>query len=67
MRAPPCFSDPDTRKMIRDVCREHNIDEALLKDLCGIVNERSGVGRRVGINEDIATALNRYTDREKEH
>jgi hypothetical protein len=41
MKAPPCFEDPEARKMIREICEQHTIDLELLKDLCELMNEFS--------------------------
>jgi hypothetical protein len=54
MKAPPCFDDPDTKRLIRQICEEHNIDGELLKDLCELVNVYSGSGRRFGLDNEEA-------------
>jgi hypothetical protein len=66
MKAPPCFEDAETKKTIRAICEDHRIDIELLKDLCEIVNEHSGSGRRVGMPEDIETVLDRFIKNSKE-
>lgn len=66
MKAPPCFEDSETKRMVKSICDENNIDVDLLKDLCEIVNEHSGSGRRFGLNEDIETVLDRFIARKIE-
>ena len=66
MKAPPCFDDPDTKPLIRQICEEHNIDGELLKDLCELVNAHSGAGRRVGLDDDLASAITRFLTRKEE-
>lgn len=63
MKAPPCFEDSETKRTVKAICDENNIDVDLLKDLCEIVNEHSGSGRRFGLNEDIETVLDRFIAR----
>jgi hypothetical protein len=60
MKAPPCFEDSETKKIVKEICREHRIDMELLKDLCEFVQERSGEGRRSGMDAEISDALSRY-------
>jgi hypothetical protein len=60
MKAPPCFEDPESKKLIRKICEQHRIEMDLLKDLCEIVNVHAGSGRRVGLPEDIETVLDRF-------
>jgi len=66
MKAPPCFEDNETKRIIRAICDEQRIDPELLKDLCEIVNERSGSGKRFGLPEDIEGILDRFVTRSKE-
>lgn len=63
MKAPPCFEDPETRKIIRQICDQHGIDTELLKDLCELMNEHSGSGRRFGLPEEIDGIINRFFTR----
>ena len=64
MKAPPCFDDPETRKLIRKICEQHSIDTELLKDLCELMNEYSGVGKKFGLSDEIDSIINRYLTRE---
>lgn len=63
MKVPPCFDDPETRKIIRQICDEHSLDVDLLKDMCEIVGKYSGSGRRFGLDEEIAGAVDRFLSR----
>jgi len=60
MKVPPCFEDPETKKIIRQICNEHGIDIELLKDLCELMNEYSGSGRRFGLPDEIDSIINRF-------
>lgn len=48
MKAPPCFEDPETKRIVKQICEEHKIDLVILKDVCELVQERSGEGRKFG-------------------
>lgn len=60
MKVPPCFEDPETKKIIRQICNEHGVDMELLKDLCELMNEYSGSGRRFGLPDEIDSIINRF-------
>lgn len=60
MKAPPCFEDIQTKKIVREICEQHGVDLELLKDICELVQERSGEGRRFGIEAEISDTLSRY-------
>jgi len=66
MKAPPCFDDPETKKLVKEVCRQHQIDPELLKDLCELVTQYSGSGRRFGLDDEIAGIITRFIAREPE-
>lgn len=66
MKAPPCFDDPETKRLIKQICEEHRIDGQLLKDLCELVNEYSGSGRRFGLDAEIADIIERFNQRTPE-
>ena len=66
MKAPPCFEDPETKRLIRQICQEHQIDAELLKDLCEMVNVYSGFGRRFGLDDEIAGIITRFLSRTSE-
>jgi hypothetical protein len=42
MKSPPCFDDLESKKLIQDLCEEHRVDIALLKDLCELDAEIAG-------------------------
>ena len=66
MKAPPCFDDPDTKRLIRQICEANHIDGELLKDLCELVNEYSGSGRRFGLDDELAAIMTRFLSRNEE-
>ena len=66
MKPPPCFEDSETKRIVKRICEEHRIDADLLKDLCEVVNDHSGSGRRFGMPEEIEIVLDRFSSRKKE-
>ncbi len=66
MKPPPCFEDPEAKKMVKRICEQHQIDIELLKDLCELVSLYSGSGRRFGIPDEIATIISRFISRAPE-
>jgi len=66
MKAPPCFDDPETKKLVKQVCKQHRVDPELLKDLCELVTQYSGSGRRFGLDDEIAGIITRFIAREPE-
>lgn len=60
MKAPPCFEDTETKKIVKQICEEHRIDIVILKDVCELVQERSGEGRKFGIEAEISDILSRF-------
>jgi hypothetical protein len=66
MKAPPCFDDTETKRIIRKICEEQKVDGELLKDLCELINEYSGSGRRFGLDDQIAATITRFLTRNQE-
>jgi len=66
MKVPPCFEDAEARRIIRRICDENRVDDTLLKDLCEIALEHSGSAKRFGIDDQIADAVSRFIERNKE-
>lgn len=63
MKAPPCFDDPESKKLIHGLCEEHRIDVALLRDLCELIQQHSGSGRKHHIDAEIALCVDRFRER----
>ena len=63
MKVPPCFRDREASRQISDLCRENNIDVSLLQDLCEVLGEYAGAGRKEGIVSDISECIDRFLAR----
>ena len=63
MRPPPCFEDRETKKRLEAICATNQIDTDLLVELCEVVYDYSGSGRREGVTADINTAIESFLQR----
>lgn len=63
MKQLPAFEDEETKKLIHGLCQEHEIDMPLLKNLCEVMQEHSGSGRKHDVDADIAGCLDRFLAR----
>jgi len=63
LNKPPCFQEPESKKVIKKLCEENKIDDELLKDLCDVVISFSGSGRKEGIPADITDCIDRFIER----
>lgn len=66
MRELPCFTDREAKKIIDHLCQEYNVDVILLKDLCELMQEHSGSGRREGVVEQFNSTIDRFMSRTTE-
>jgi hypothetical protein len=63
MRTPACFEDRDTRAIIDELRRRHNVDIQLIIELCEVVERFSGSGRKEGLASDISTSIDAFLTR----
>ena len=63
MKPPTCFQDSEGKKEIERLCRENDVDSCLLKDLCEVVSQHAGSGRREGILAEITECIDRFLTR----
>ena len=63
MRTPACFEDRETRAIIDDLCRRHNVDLQLIIELCEVVEKYSGSGRKEGLISDISATIDVFLTR----
>lgn len=64
MKGPPCFDDPETKRLIRELCERHRIDIDLLKALCEVIQEGSGFARHHGVDAEIANCIDQFLARQ---
>ena len=63
MKTLPCFDDPESRKLIQELTEQHRVDTTLLRDLCELIQQHSGSGRKHNIDAEIALCLDRFLER----
>lgn len=63
MKPPPCFQDSESKGEIQRLCKENDVDLILLKDLCEIVGQHAGSGRKEGVVAEITECIDRFLDR----
>ena len=63
MNFPPCFQEPGAKRVIADLCEQHKIDTTLLKDLCEVLLNFSGSGRKEGVLADLTDCIDRFIAR----
>lgn len=66
MKTLPAFDDPESKKLIQKICDEHGIDVPLLKNLCEVIQQYSGSGRKHDVDSDIAGYLDGFLARKPE-
>lgn len=64
MRPPACFDDREARRLIDGLCKKSEIDVKLLEELCEVIHEHSGSGRKDGIVSEFNTCLDSFLDRQ---
>lgn len=45
MNLPPCFTDPEAKRVLRQLCTEQQVDIELLQDLCSLMHEHTAKAR----------------------
>jgi hypothetical protein len=63
MNLPPCFTDSEAKRAMRQLCAEQRVDVELLQDLCSLMHEHTGKARIEGIDDQIATTIDRFLER----
>lgn len=66
MKPPACFENMEARRHIEKLCSQENIDLDLLKDLCEVIQEYAGYGRKDGVVSELTDCIQRFLDRHPE-
>lgn len=56
-RTLPMLADPDARKILKDLCRTHNLSLELLTAMLNIQRDNLGRGRQVGITQEFSAEI----------
>lgn len=65
-RALPIISDPQSKAILKALCREHGLTLDLLTQLVEIQRENLGRGRQIGISQDFSAALAEFLESQAE-
>jgi hypothetical protein len=60
----PVFT-PDDETLLTELCKQHDVPLAVLKQLLEVERELFGMGRRHGLNEKIGDILERATHKDE--
>ncbi len=58
----PLVSDPDAKKILVGLCREHALSMELLTQMIEIQRENLGKGRQIGITQDFSAAIAEFLE-----
>lgn len=53
----PMLADPEAKKILRDLCKTHDLSMALLESMLNIQRDNLGRGRQVGITQDFSAEI----------
>lgn len=56
-RSLPILTNPEAKKILKDLCKTHNVSWDLLVQMIEIQREYLGAGRQIGITQDFSAAL----------
>lgn len=62
---PACFTDSESKKIIKELCTQNTVDVVLLRELCEVVGQYAGSGRKDGINAEISQCLDLFLARQE--
>ncbi|WP_248320820.1 DNA modification system-associated small protein [Caballeronia sp. Sq4a] len=61
-RSLPILSDGAAKKILRDLCKQHNVSLELVTQMIEIQRENLGRGRQIGITQDFSAAIAEFLD-----
>lgn len=61
-RSLPILSDPDSRQVLRDLCKRHSLSLPLVTDLIEIQRNNLGRGKQIGISQEFNAVIAEFLD-----
>jgi hypothetical protein len=58
----PVFKDKRAKAILEQLCRQHGVTLALLRDLVTIQRDHLGKGRQMGITQEFSAALSEFLE-----
>jgi len=62
----PMFDDAESRKILRDLCKAHNLTLELLMQMVEIQRDNLGRGRQLGITQEFSAAIADFLEKQGE-
>lgn len=59
----PVVDDPESRKILRDLCKMHNLSLEFVIEMVEIQRDNLGRGRQVGITQEFSAAIADFLDK----
>lgn len=63
---PNCFQDEQTAALLLEICKKHEVDERLLRELCALTDDYAGSGNKRGISSDAEQVIDEFRKRSEE-
>ena len=64
-RTLPILSDPDAKKILKRLCKDHSLSMELLSQMIEIQRDNLGRGKQIGITQDFSAALADFLESQK--
>ena len=61
-RTLPILADPQAKKILKNLCLEHNVSLELFTQMVEIQRENLGRGKQIGITQDFSAAIAKFID-----
>ncbi len=61
-RSLPILNDQQSRQVLRELCKKHNLALSLVTELIEIQRSNLGRGRQIGISQEFNAALAEFLD-----
>jgi hypothetical protein len=61
----PIIDDPDSKKILRRLCKTHNLSLELVIQMVEIQRDNLGRGRQVGITQEFSAAIAEFLETQR--
>lgn len=61
-RSLPILRDPDSKQVLKDLCKRHRLSLALLTELIEIQRNNLGRGKQIGISQEFNAVIAEFLD-----
>ena len=64
-RTLPMLADPEAKKILKDLCKTHQLSMELLTAMLNIQRDNLGRGRQMGITQEFSAELAEFLDSQR--